>query len=193
VNVNLRSLIFSVFLVSCGGSSPPAEMVSPPPDSAVPAAGTIVTPRHVEVPLVARSGSQLSGTATFVEVTDGVRVTVQVTGAPPGKVAAHIHQNGDCSALDAKSAGEHFNPTSKPHGLPSGDEHHLGDLGNIEVRDDGSGSTEIVVKGASLQAGDPDSFLGHAIIVHEKQDDGGQPSGNAGARIGCGVITTPGR
>jgi len=50
------------------------------------------------------------------------------------------------------------------------------------------GSTDIVVKGASLKAGDPSSFLGRAIIVHEKQDDGGQPSGNAGGRIGCGVI-----
>jgi Cu-Zn family superoxide dismutase len=75
-----------------------------------------------------------------------------------------------------------------PHALPPAAERHLGDLGNIDVAADGTGSTEIVVKGATLKEGEPTSFLGRAIIVHAKQDDGGQPVGNAGGRIGCGVI-----
>jgi superoxide dismutase, Cu-Zn family len=190
VKVNLRPLVFSVFLVSCGGSTPSPELGAAPPDTAIPAAGTVDMPRRLEVPLLARSGSKLSGKATFTEVTGGVRVNVEIAGVAPGQLATHIHENGDCSAPDAKSAGEHFNPESKPHGLPPGDAHHLGDLGNIVVNDDGTGSTEVVVKGASLEAKDPSSFLGRAIIVHEKQDDGGQPSGNAGERIGCGVITS---
>jgi len=117
-----------------------------------------------------------------------VKVRVQVAGAPPGKIATHVHEKGDCSAPDASSAGGHFNPAGLPHALPPAAERHLGDLGNIDIGADGTGSTEIVVKGASLKEGDPSSFLGRAIIVHAKQDDGGQPVGNAGGRIGCGVI-----
>jgi Cu-Zn family superoxide dismutase len=164
-----------VVLSACGGS--------PPPPASAPGASN-----RVEVPLAAKSGSQLSGKATFTEVDGGVKVTVQVAGAPPGKVATHVHEKGDCSAPDGASAGGHFNPAGKPHGLPGSPERHLGDLGNIEVKPDGTGATEIVVQGANLRAGDPNSYLGRAIIVHDKQDDGGQPVGNAGGRIGCGVI-----
>jgi Cu-Zn family superoxide dismutase len=143
------------------------------------------------VPLAAKSGSKLGGKATFSEVDGGVKVIIQVTGAPPGKVATHVHETGDCSAPDAKSAGGHFNPGQHAHALPPAGERHLGDLGNIDVGADGTGSLEIVVKGANLKPGDPSSYLGRAIIVHEKLDDGGQPTGNAGGRIGCGVIAAP--
>lgn len=179
----MKSPVHSLFVVApilvlsaCASSAPPAADAR--------AGG----PRSIEVPLAAKSGSQLSGKATFTEVDGGVKVTVQVAGAPPGKVATHVHETGDCSAPDAKSAGGHFNPAAKAHGLPPSGERHLGDLGNIEVKPDGTGSTEIVVMGATLKASDPSSYLGKAIIVHEKQDDGGQPVGNAGGRIGCGVI-----
>jgi Cu-Zn family superoxide dismutase len=141
---------------------------------------------------MAKSGSQLSGKATFTEVSGGVKVTVQVAGAPPGQVATHVHETGDCSAPDAKSAGSHFNPAQKPHALPPTSERHLGDLGNIDVKPDGTGVTEIVVTGANLRDGDPNSFMGRSIIVHDKKDDGGQPVGNAGGRIGCAVIRTGG-
>jgi superoxide dismutase, Cu-Zn family len=190
MNVKLRHLAFPAFLLlfACGGSMPPPEAARPLPD-AKPAAGTNAEPRSIEVPLLARSGSHLSGQATFTNVAEGVKVTVLVAGAPPGPLATHVHEKGDCSAPDAKSAGEHFNPTQKQHGVPPDVERHVGDLGNIEIKADGTGATEVVVKGASLQAGDTNSFLGRAIIVHEKQDDGAQPSGNAGGRIGCGVIT----
>jgi Cu-Zn family superoxide dismutase len=184
MNVHLRpvSLVAPLLLLSACGGSP-----LPPPATASGDSGS-PAPRSIEVPLGARSGSQLSGRATFTEVADGVKVTVQVAGAPPGKVATHVHETGDCSAPDAKSAGGHFNPTSKLHGLPPAAERHLGDLGNIEIKPDGTGVTEIVVHGATLHEGDPSSYLGRSIIVHEKQDDGGQPVGNAGGRIGCGVI-----
>jgi len=171
-------LIAPLALVACGGATPPPGGPS-----------GAAAPNRIEVPLVARSGSKLSGSATFIEVKDGVKVRVQVAGAPPGKVATHVHEIGDCSAPDASSAGGHFNPAAKPHGLPAGSEHHLGDLGNIDIDADGAGSTEVVVTGATLKEGDPSSYLGRAIIVHEKQDDGGQPVGNAGGRIGCGLIT----
>jgi Cu-Zn family superoxide dismutase len=171
-------LIAPLALVACGGATSP---------SAAPSGSAAA--KSIEVPLVARSDSKLSGNATFTEVPGGVRVRVQVAGAPPGKVATHVHEIGDCSAPDASSAGGHFNPAGKPHGLPDGSERHLGDLGNIDVGADGTGSTEVVVMGATLKEADTSSYLGRAIIVHEKQDDGGQPVGNAGGRIGCGLIT----
>jgi len=96
-----------------------------------------------------------------------------------------VHENPDCSAPDAKSAGSHYNPDSHPHGLPTASEHHIGDLGNIEVGADGKGKLQITMPGANLKAGDPHSFLGRSVIIHEKIDDGGQPVGNAGGRIGC--------
>ena len=188
-------------LVACGGA--PAAPTTPDPHappgvpttspsapsaaaiaSSVPAAAAAAP---LTIPIEARSGSKLAGTATFAAVDGGVKVTIKLTGATPGKLASHVHETGDCSAPDAKSAGGHFNPEGHKHGLPDG-ERHLGDLGNIEVKADGTATHEVVAKGANLTAGDPKSFLGKAIIVHEKQDDGGQPTGNAGGRIGCGVI-----
>ncbi|WP_437832470.1 superoxide dismutase family protein [Sorangium sp. So ce1153] len=165
----------------------PAPEASPQGDGAAsaPAAAAPVT---VEVPIESRTNSKLKGSATFTEVDGGVKVNVQVTGAPKGKIAVHVHETGDCSAPDAKSAGAHYNPENHPHGLPDASARHLGDLGNIEVKADGTGAHEIVAKGANLKQGAPNTFLGRAIIVHEKQDDGGQPAGNAGGRIGCGVI-----
>ncbi|APR82853.1 Superoxide dismutase [Minicystis rosea] len=188
-------------LAACGGAEPPPATPADAPPAAAPTAAAPATaapaapapaaaaaPRTIQIPLAAKSGSKLSGKATFTEVSGGVKVTVEVAGAPPGKIATHVHETGDCSSPDGKSAGGHFNPAHKSHGLPTAAERHLGDLGNIEVKADGTGSTEITIPGASLKDGDPSSYVGRAIIVHEKQDDGGQPVGNAGGRIGCGVI-----
>ena len=172
------SLLIATFaLAACGGTSPSPVDVS-----------HSASVDRVEVSLLAKSGSKLSGTATFTAVKGGVDVKIQVAGAPPGMIATHVHETGDCSAPDAASAGGHFNPEGHAHGMPAAQERHLGDLGNIDVGPDGTGSTKLVVMGANLEPNDPDSFLNRAIIVHEKRDDGGQPTGNAGSRIGCGVI-----
>jgi Cu-Zn family superoxide dismutase len=114
-----------------------------------------------------------------------VDVVIALGGVKPGRHGAHVHENPDCSAPDAKSAGSHYNPDNHPHGLPTASEHHVGDLGNIDVGADGKGKLEITMPGANLKQGDPHSFLGRSIIIHEKVDDGGQPVGNAGGRIGC--------
>jgi len=111
-----------------------------------------------------------------------------VTGLDAGEHGAHVHEKGDCSSPDGKSAGGHYNPQNKDHGLPGADKRHLGDLGNITIGKDGKGSLDITAPGANLKDNDPMSFVGRAIIVHAKKDDGGQPVGNAGDRIGCGVI-----
>jgi Cu-Zn family superoxide dismutase len=140
------------------------------------------------VAIQARSGAALTGTARLEETPDGVKVTLKLGNAPPGLHGAHIHEKGDCSAADGTSAGDHFNPAGHDHGRPPDEKRHLGDLGNIGVDQSGVGLLEIVVAGANLKPDDPNSYLGRAVIVHAKKDDGSQPSGNAGARIGCAEI-----
>jgi Cu-Zn family superoxide dismutase len=136
----------------------------------------------------ARSGSSLSGTAQFMMHGGMMMITVTLKGAPPGQHAVHIHEKGDCSAPDASSAGGHFNPGGHQHGSPDAPEHHAGDLGNITIGEDGTGSLMIHSSDLTLSGG-PNSVVGHALVVHEKTDDFvTQPSGNAGGRIGCGVI-----
>jgi superoxide dismutase, Cu-Zn family len=135
----------------------------------------------------ARSGSSLSGTAEFMMHGGMMMITVNLKGAPPGQHAVHIHEKGDCSAPDATSAGGHFNPGGHQHGAPDAKEHHAGDLGNMTVAADGSGSVMVHTDQLTLEGSN--SVLGHAIIIHEKSDDFvTQPTGNAGGRIGCGVI-----
>jgi superoxide dismutase, Cu-Zn family len=140
------------------------------------------------VPIEARSGSSLSGDVSLKEVAGGVEVKLAVQGAPPGKHGVHVHELGDCSAQDAKSAGDHFNPKGHPHGLPAAERRHLGDLGNMEVGEDGKGLLTFTSSGATLAPANELSFRGRSLIVHEKEDTGGQPSGDAGARIGCAVL-----
>jgi Cu-Zn family superoxide dismutase len=159
-----------------------------PAASAKPAEATKDVGSPVTVTIEPNSGSKLKGTAQFEPSAAGVKVTVELTGAPPGPHGAHIHQNPDCSDKEAKNAGDHYNPTTHDHGLPPAEMRHLGDLGNLEVSKDGKGHLEITIADANMRRGDKMSFMDRAIIIHEKVDNGGQPAGNAGKRIGCGEI-----
>lgn len=141
----------------------------------------------IAVNLIAKSGSSLAGTATFTDTGSGVNVVLEVSGITPGKHGAHIHEKPDCSADDAESAGGHYNPHNKDHAMEPG-AGHIGDLGNIEIGEDGKGRLEVTLSGANLKAGDPNSIRDRAVIVHANPDDGGQPTGNAGGRVGCGEI-----
>lgn len=140
--------------------------------------------------LESRSGSSVGGTATFSERgTGGVRVVVRVNNAPPGTHGLHIHETGDCSDPEAKSAGGHFNPSSMPHAGPTELRRHAGDLGNIEIRADGTGEIDIVSDLLTVRPG-PNSVVGRAVVFHEKADDlKTQPTGDAGGRLACGVIS----
>lgn len=134
-------------------------------------------------------GSLVSGQVTFEEIAEGLKVTAEISNVSPGKHGFHIHENGACEDM-GKAAGGHFNPDGMSHGLLSKDglgHAHAGDLGNIDVAQDGTGKLEAVLAGLSLSGGKYD-VAGKAVILHEKEDDFGQPVGNAGGRIGCGVI-----
>ena len=134
-------------------------------------------------------GSTLSGTATFEDTPEGLKIKAQVQGAPPGKHGFHIHEVGDCGDT-GRAAGGHFNPEGVPHGLLSKDGFHgahAGDLGNMEIAADGTGTYETVLPALTLGEGKY-SVAGRSVILHEKEDDFGQPTGNAGGRIGCGVV-----
>jgi Cu-Zn family superoxide dismutase len=140
------------------------------------------------VTLKPTEGSIVNGSISVATMGTGVHFTGTVTGLTPGKHGFHIHAIGDCSAPDATSAGGHFNPDTKAHGAPNAPEHHAGDLGNIEA--DSSGTAKVSIHGGGLTfASGANSVMGKAIIVHAAEDDlKTQPTGNAGARLACGVI-----
>jgi len=143
---------------------------------------------HAVAVLGAASASQVKGTARFTQTAGGVAVVVDIEGLTPNQQhAIHVHEFGDCTAADALSAGTHYNPEGHPHALPAADHRHAGDLGNLQADAAGKAHYEITVTNCSI-AGAKNPILGRAVIVHAKPDDGGQPVGNAGGRIACGVI-----
>ncbi|MBO8156729.1 MAG: superoxide dismutase family protein [Bacillaceae bacterium] len=131
------------------------------------------------------------GTAKLTEQSDGVQIKLKLEGLTPGFHAIHVHEFPKCEGPDFKSAGNHFNPDSKKHGLMHPEGSHLGDLPNIEVGGDGTVDAEMMINKATLKDG-KNSLLsgeGTSLIIHAGQDDGvSQPAGNAGERIACGKI-----
>ncbi|MCC6579637.1 MAG: superoxide dismutase family protein [Phycisphaeraceae bacterium] len=137
------------------------------------------------------TGNQCEGTVRFVKTDKGVKVIADLTGLPAGEHAIHIHEFGDCACGNGTCAGGHYNPEGKPHGLPATENRHAGDLGNLLADKDGKAHYELDVDNITL-TGPRNPIIGRAVIVHEKQDDGSQPVGNAGSRLGCGTIGVAG-
>ena len=150
----------------------------------------------VTVPLKTSTGKD-AGSASFAPGKDN-KVTIHITlkNLPPGEHAVHVHEHAACDAPDFKTAGGHFNPASKKHGIDNPEGHHNGDLPqNVTVASNGTGSATFNVDYLSLDPSASDSIFasgGTSIMVHEKADDmKTDPTGNAGGRIACGVINAP--
>lgn len=136
--------------------------------------------------MTATEGNSATGTVSFTEVEGGVRVIGVFAGLSPGEHGFHVHEKGDCSAPDGTSAGGHFNPEGHEHGLPGQAMRHAGDFGNLVADETGSAALDHVFERLSLHG--ETGIIGRGLIVHAAMDDGGQPTGNAGARVACGVI-----
>ncbi|NLP52242.1 superoxide dismutase family protein [Bacillus sp. RO1] len=145
----------------------------------------------LDVEIFNATGDSL-GVAKISEDPNGVKIELNLEGLPPGEHAVHIHEKGLCDAPDFKTAGNHFNPDDKQHGLMHPEGAHVGDLPNIIVEDDGTVIAELMAPQATLEEGKTSLFGkdGTAIIITENIDDGmTQPAGDSGERIACGVIT----
>ena len=136
-----------------------------------------------------KSGSEMYGKAIFINEPDGVALLITIENAAPGSHAVHLHETGDCSADDGTSAGGHWNPAGHQHGKWGEDGHHLGDIGNLEIGADGTGTLEFKTDRWQMGGGVENDIMGKAMIIHADPDDfETQPTGAAGGRIGCGVV-----
>jgi Cu-Zn family superoxide dismutase len=171
------SVLVAIAVAACGGQARGPD-------------GTKLPELTANASLLDSSGTRV-GVATFSEGDGNTQMGVSVTGLAPGEHGMHIHENGTCTPPGFESAGAHFNPASKQHGLLNPEGPHAGDMPNLVVEPDGSADTTFTVS-ASLLAEGPGSMIGsqqRAFVIHADPDDQKtDPSGNSGSRVVCGVI-----
>lgn len=148
-------------------------------------------PRNaVSMPLVGAAGQQV-GTVRMWETPGAVSFRIEGDGFSVGRKGLHVHSVGRCDAPGFTSAGPHWNPASRQHGLANPQGPHAGDLPNVPVAANGALRETVVLTGASLAAlrdGD-----GSALVIHAREDDNvTDPSGNSGDRIACAVLAPAG-
>jgi len=145
-------------------------------------------PLHAVAIMRGTKGNKVSGEVRFAQTATGLQVVANLKGLEPNsKHAIHVHQFGDISKPDGTGTGGHYNPEKHDHALPGKEKRHAGDLGNLQADGEGNAKYTITVKNISV-AGKLNPIAGRGVIVHAKADDGGQPTGNAGARIAQGTI-----
>ena len=182
------SALAALALAGCGTSETSNQLNSP---AALPSENDLngvlnATTAQQDVAQLRTSQGASAGSATVTPVADGLALAVTVEGLPPGQHGVHIHMVGRCDAPTFESAGAHWNPSNRQHGLENAQGPHAGDMPNLTVGEDGRGSLE------HRLGGNLDNFLdadGSALVVHAAVDDQRtDPSGNSGGRIACGVF-----
>jgi Cu-Zn family superoxide dismutase len=132
------------------------------------------------------------GMVEFEQTERGVKITAIIDSLPPGEHAFHLHESGECEPPDFKSAGGHFNPHGAEHGFLNPKGPHAGDLPNIVIGSDGTGSMEMITARVTLVPGEKHSLFGEggtAVVIHIGPDDYlTDPAGMGGPRIACGII-----
>ncbi len=147
--------------------------------------------RTIKVDMKDASGRGV-GSAAIKSAAKGIEIKLKLHGMPAGEHAIHIHQNARCDAPDFKSAGAHFNPEGKKHGLDNPEGPHAGDMQNFIVDHTGKARADLRNPNVTVGKGNTSVFSngGTALVIHAKADDmKSDPSGNSGDRIACGVIT----
>lgn len=177
---SLTVLSIALGLAACA-SAPPPTPAPPKPQHRI---------QHAMANMAPASASLVSGRLLIDAIDGGVRIHGELGGLGRNGVhAIHVHERGDCSAADASTAGGHFNPDGVAHGRAGTPPHHLGDMDNLHANAQGVARVDLHLHGVTLGSGAANDILGRAIIVHANPDDyTSQPTGNAGARVACGVI-----
>jgi Cu-Zn family superoxide dismutase len=191
------SLLLASSLLIVGCQKPDSEAAAVP--APAPVANDPAAPPSISAPvavatLTATAGNTVAGKIDFTLVDGVLRANGEVSGLTPGSEHGfHIHETGDCSAPDGSSAGGHFNPTTSEHGSVNGAVHHGGDMPNLVA--DAQGVAKVdgpVSSNVNAGSGDAADIIGRGLIVHAGPDDyATQPTGNAGARLACAVISAP--
>lgn len=189
----MRYALLSLFALAACADAPEPDPVledGPPPAPSSRADRAVADISEVD-------GSGVTGSVEFVDIGDAVEVRFNLSGLSAGEHGFHVHQTGDCgpdsTGTPAGAAGGHFNPLSSEHGAPGAGpaNRHAGDLGNIEA--DAGGNAIGTRVDSVLAFSGPTSIVGKGFIVHGGKDDlESQPSGDAGPRVGCGVIRMAG-
>jgi Cu-Zn family superoxide dismutase len=179
--ITLALLVPAVWLSTSGTGTPGGEAKKP--GVGMQMAG----PKKAICVMQSLSGSKVTGVVYFTQKGDVVEITGKISGLTPGLHGFHVHEFGDLTSNDGLSTGGHFNPDKMPHAGPKAEKRHVGDLGNVTADADGNVVLNTTDKVIKLHG--PHSIIGRGLIVHAKADDEKtQPTGDAGGRVGGGVI-----
>ena len=182
--IRMTSFVVLSAAVLAGCAKSPARRDAPP------------SPETAVADFIDEKGQNV-GSATLAQSSRGVRILIEFRGLPPGERALHIHNTGQCHAgteggKSFQSAGPHFNPFNRKHGLNNPDGPHAGDLPNFTVAEDGTASVEVFAELVTLEDGKVNSLFkpgGTCLVVHARPDDNiSDPDGKGGNRIACAEI-----